>query len=265
MDNKTFTSILEKFVPYLDFQKFLSFLGLGETLIDKQVHKKVEIAANMGFRGIGVYTNGMLLTKMVSESLMKAGINTLVVSIDGYRRETQGNIRIGSNLDDIIRNVENFISIRNSGYFKARVIIRFTRQSLNIEEWDDFYNFWKIRLNKKYNDSIFCYDVQNFGGNNYISMTENFKVNAKEETLSCDQIMDRIVIFSDGSLGLCCGDQFGNYINGNVLQNDPILLYNKKPFTEYRKLISLGKMNEIRLCRDCSNPISIKKKEWYFL
>ena len=95
------------------------------------------------------------MTERISECLLIAGLDSLIVSIDGYKYETEASIRKGSNLYRIIKNIDNFIDIRERVNIKTKIIIRFTRQSANKYEWLDFYNFWKIRLNKRYSDSIF--------------------------------------------------------------------------------------------------------------
>ena len=266
MDNQFFTAILKALKPYMAKQKFLSLLGLGETLIDKEVYKKIVIAKKMHFKGIGIFTNGELLTKKISESLLKAGLDSLIVSIDGYTDETQKSIRKGSNLHKIIKNIDDFIYIREQSNIKTRVIIRFTKQSLNQNEWEDFYNFWKDRLNIKYSDSIFCYNIHNFGGNNsYLKEEDIIKHNISNNS-KCDQLYDRLTIFSDGSLGLCCGDQLGRNKIGNVLDGDPVILYNEsKIFKEYREKMRSGKILELELCRQCSVPYSVATKEIYAL
>lgn len=267
MDNQFFTAILKTLKPYMAKQKFLSLLGLGETLIDKEVCKKIVIAKRMHFKGIGIFTNGELLTEKISECVLKAGLDSLIVSIDGYTDKTQKSIRKGSNLHNIIKNIDDFIYIREQSNIKTRVIIRFTKQSLNQNEWEDFYNFWKNKLDIKYLDSIFCYNVHNFGGNNYYLQEDDIvKHNNISDSSKCDQLYDRLTIFSDGSLGLCCGDQLGRNKIGNILDNDPIILYNEsKIFNKYRKKMESGKILELELCRQCSVPYSVTTKEIYAL
>ncbi len=262
MDNQFFTAILKTLKPYMAEQKFLSLLGLGETLIDKEVCQKVFIAKKMHFKGIGIFTNGELLTEKISECLLKVGLDSLIVSIDGYTDEIQKSIRKGSNLNKIIKNIDDFIYIREQSKLKTRIIVRFTKQFLNQNEWGDFYNFWKNRLNVKYLDSIFCYHVHNFGGNNSYLREDDIVKHNILNNFKCDQLYDRLTIFSDGSLGLCCGDQIGKNKIGNVLNKDPVILYNESQiFKEYRKKIETGKISELELCRQCSVPYSIATKE----
>ena len=95
MNNEKLTKILKKLQPYLYNQKFLSLCGLGEPLIDKNVHEKIKIAKEMGFLGTGIYTNGTLLNEKKSENLLDAKLDSLIISIDGFTSKTQEAIRVG--------------------------------------------------------------------------------------------------------------------------------------------------------------------------
>ena len=75
--------------------------------------------------------------------------------------------------------------------------------------------------------------------------------------LECPEIFERLMIFSDGSLGLCCGDQFGLSNLGNVLDDDPIELYNSKFFNHYREIMRKGEILNLEFCKNCSIPYSI--------
>ena len=258
MNNDVFTKILNKLQPYLNHQKLLSFCGLGETLLDKYINKKVNIAKELGFRGVGIYTNGTLLNYKLSQKLLDSNLDTLIISIDGFTSETQKAIRIGSNLDQIILNVEQFIALRESNKSKTKIIIRFTKQELNKHEENGFYNFWKSRINSSYNDSISIYNVHNFGRH-----VLDFKKELDDDLLNkigklkCPEIYERLMIGSDGSVSLCCGDQFGHYDIGNILEEDLMKLYNSENFIYYRELMSKGRILDLELCKNCLVVYSI--------
>ena len=260
MNNETFTKILKRIKPYLDYQKFLSFCGLGETLIDKEIDKKIKIAKETGFHGIGVYTNGMLLNAGMSEKLLEASLDSLIISIDGFSSAAQESIRKGTKLGRIIKNIDDFISIRESNNIKTKIIIRFHRQSINYNEWNDFYGFWNKRLKNNFSDSIACYDVHNIGGNISFANANIEGLESNKKLPKCNQIYERLQIFSDGSVGLCCGDVLGRINIGNVLYDDPIKLYNSGHFAKYREYMENGKILDLKLCKECTVPYSTTNK-----
>ena len=258
MDNATFAKIIGKLQPYLYQQQFLSFCGLGETLIDRNTPDKIAMAKQLGFRGIGIYTNGLILNAKMSERLLSAGLDTLIISIDGFTSETHEAIRIGSNLNRVVSNLERFLTIRESRNATTKVIVRFNRQELNKHEEKDFYDFWKSRIKSNRNDAIAIYDVHNIGGH-----VLNFKDKLSDDILSkmkglkCPEIYERFMIGSDGSISFCCGDQFGYYHIGNILNDDLAKLYNSPRYVEYREAMNQGRILNLELCKNCSVAYSI--------
>ena len=69
------------------------------------------------------------------------------------------------------------------------------------------------------------------------------------------------MIGSDGSICFCCGDQFEHYNIGNVLDDDPIKLYNSKYYIHYRESMRKGEILNLELCKNCSVPYSIATRE----
>ncbi len=263
MDNDRFTRILLKLVPYLDHQKLLSFCGLGEMLIDKHVHEKIWIAKELGFRGTGIYSNGELLTAEITQRLFNAHLDTLIVSIDGFTAETEAKIRIGSHLEKVVANVERFIALREEHQWKTRLMIRFTKQALNAHEEADFYKFWSSRIKSRHRDTISIYHVHNVGGSACFTdkLSEKVLAEIKSRKLKCPEIYERLDIASDGSLHFCCGDQFGHYHIGNILEDDLVELYNSPHFVAYREAMERGNILDLELCKNCSVAYSIATRE----
>ncbi len=83
----------------------------------------------------------------------------------------------------------------------------------------------------------------------------------KIRKLKCPEIYERLMINSDGSITFCCGDQSGCYHIGNILDDDPIKLYNSKYYIHYRELMKKGKILNLELCKNCSVVYSIATRE----
>lgn len=258
MDNKTFEKILLKLQPYLCHQRFLSLCSLGEPLIDKKVSEKIRIAKRLGFRGTGIYTNGELLTEEIAARLLDAGLDTLIISIDGFTSEVQAAIRVRSHLERVVSNVEQFIALREKHKSKTRVMIRFIRQELNKHQEGDFHNFWKARIKDGCGDTISIYNVHNSGRKvlNFMRKPSE-EVIEKMKGLKCPEIYERLEIALDGSINFCCGDQFGYHQIGNILDSDLAELYNSPLHISYRKAMDKGHILDMELCRDCTVAYSI--------
>jgi radical SAM protein with 4Fe4S-binding SPASM domain len=260
MNNEVFIKILQNLQPYLSDQEFLSFCGFGEPLIDIKVHEKVLIAKEMGFKGIGIYTNGTLLTKDMSKNLLNAKLDTILISIDGFTKKTQESIRVGSNLNEIISNIECFIELRKNSKSKTRIVISFTKQELNKHEKIDFFNFWKKKLKDIYNDSIFFYEAHNCRDLVFVNNDKHLESLKYNVTLNCTDINKHLTILANGSVVLCCADLFDHFNIGNAINNDPIELFNSKYFHQYRKAMHDGEILKLELCKKCTVPYSLATK-----
>ena len=88
MDMELFKKILNDLEPYRDKIEMMDFFGLGEPLLDPLIFKRIRIAKDMGFRGLGISTNADLLNKDKQENLLKSGVNNVIFSIDGFKKQT---------------------------------------------------------------------------------------------------------------------------------------------------------------------------------
>lgn len=261
MSNEMFEKIVKRLVPIRDNINIFTLLGLGETLLDKHTPDKIRIAKDYGFnKDVGVFTNAMALTRDMTTDLLQSGLDVLICSIDGYTKETYESIRVGASLDKVISNIDYFIEQRETANRPVKIIIRFTKQKDNEHECDDFYKYWMGKL--KEHDAVFFYDVHNAGD----SVDNSAKsVNSDCSFETCSEVYKRMIIFSDGSMGLCCGDQFGHYNVGNILDEDPLVLYNGPVFTEYREEMKKGNISKLELCKNCTVARSIANKKNLFI
>lgn len=84
----------------------------GEPLIDDDVFEKIHFLKGVGFDYVHMFTNGQLLDRERSEKLIRAGVDSLTVSIDSVVREEYRKIRIGLDYDTVMANIRAFKGIR---------------------------------------------------------------------------------------------------------------------------------------------------------
>lgn len=258
MTENEFEIILRSFSPYIEHLDYLTLHGYGEPLLDKGLPEKIALAKGLGFRGIGFATNCTELNGELAGRLVEAGLDTIICSIDGIRKETHESIRIKTNFEQIVENVKRFIEIRNN-HGATRVLIRFIRQKLNFEEWPAFHQEWIRLLDPDKGDDVIRFDVHNWGD----------KINEYEEktwdtdhssTFICSDLMERFIVFSDGNVGFCCADDNGFFKLGTIPSDDPIEIFNNELFTHYRNTMREGRVDELDVCKNCTIMRSRLKK-----
>jgi len=256
MDNEIYTEVLKKFLPYRDQLKFLSLFCCGESLLDKNFPDKVRIASEMEFNSIGIASNCDLLDDHTAQALIENGLDTVICGIDGITKETHETIRTRTNYDNIHANVLNFIKRRNESDKKTKVLIRFIRQQENKHEWEEYYDYWISRIDPEYGDDVVKFDVHNVGGElkDYESR-DIIKFEAASDII-CQDVFEKFLVYSDGAVALCNGDDNGFFEIGNVLETEPMEIYNGEVFNRYRQQMLEGNINNLEHCDTCTIPRS---------
>jgi MoaA/NifB/PqqE/SkfB family radical SAM enzyme/pimeloyl-ACP methyl ester carboxylesterase len=88
----------------------ITLVGLGETLMHPNVVDIVAHAASIG-RRVALVTNAMLLDEGLSRELLKAGLESIVFSLDGATQEIASRVRPGSDLDRVTGNIRRFVGL----------------------------------------------------------------------------------------------------------------------------------------------------------
>lgn len=254
MSDDIFERILQNFMKYRDKIEKISFFNFGEPLLDRKIGPRIFRTRELGFRGTGISTNATELTEEKSMSLLDAGLETLICSLDGVKAETHEMIRVGADFKQIVQNILNFLKLRDGHESRTRLVIRFTAQRINIDQWPEFKEFWLSKLDSSYNDIVFFMRVHSWGEGN-----DGFKSQDTVEdhtSYICPDFLTKQYIFADGSVAFCCADYNGVYELGNAAFEDPIELYNKAIFKKYRDYMKQGRIRELDLCKECSIPMS---------
>ena len=88
----------------------MAFWGLGEPLLHPDIVEMVTLAKDLGSR-TELITNGLLLDREMAEGLVRAGLDTLVVSVDGTSPESYADARPGADLRVVQSNLKTLETI----------------------------------------------------------------------------------------------------------------------------------------------------------
>ncbi|MBN2452664.1 MAG: SPASM domain-containing protein [Candidatus Omnitrophica bacterium] len=253
MSMELFRKIIDDLKPFAAQIEKVDLWGLGEPLLDKTLFEKIRYAKREGFQSIAIATNGDLMNEKHQDALLSSGIDTIIFSIDGYRKSTHENIRKGVNFDSIVANAESIIRKRDAGNYKTRFVFRFIRQESNKAEWDDFRAYWKARISSEKKDLIIGYGAHTWGGE--LGDPQD-RIAARDQAIDakpCHHVYDRLMILWDGTVPLCCSDlHHANYSLGNVRDASPIEIFNNEKITAIRAINEKGKKTSMKICSDCT-------------
>ena len=128
MDDELYLRILQDIRKAGSLRVFPLMLQ-NEPLMDSDLSRRVRRAKEtLGKRAlVCTVTNGSLLTPRRADELLKAGLDTLCVSIDAACEETYRVVRPGLDFSRVVANV-NAVLRRTR---RTRVIVRFLKQRAN--------------------------------------------------------------------------------------------------------------------------------------
>ena len=111
-----------------------SFWGIGEPLMHPGIVEMVRMASGLKVK-TEIITNGMLLNKETAEGLVDAGLDTIIVSVDGASAEAFSDIRGGAVLTHVKENVNRLQAIRQARRTsKPEIGIQFVVMKRNLGE-----------------------------------------------------------------------------------------------------------------------------------
>ena len=95
-----FQVISNKIKPYADMVYLHKW---GEPLMNKNIFKMISTVNEYAHAHIS--TNGILLDKKKCDELIKSGVGTVIVSIDGLTQEVYEKYRVGGEVEKVIENI----------------------------------------------------------------------------------------------------------------------------------------------------------------
>lgn len=126
----------------LDFEDFVQLIpqfprlqrahlqGLGEPFLARDFF---EIVNYLKARDcyVSTTTNGIVIRGRILNAITENGIDEIEISIDGASKHTYENMRIGSDFDRLIENVEKLVSIANARGIRLKMNTVATTRNLN--------------------------------------------------------------------------------------------------------------------------------------
>lgn len=249
IDERLFEKIIDQCASYKISTVLIQ--GFGEPLLDKTYVSKVAYAKQKGIANVYCVTNGILLDKDVSESLIKSRLDHLSISLDAASDQIYGNIHRMPKTDmpcdkfsNVIENIEGLINLKKRYGVKSPVIeVRFKDFDKNKSDLAQFIKKYKGKVDKV---TIYM-NITNWPASNI----KNNLPKKKFLKFPCYNPWSTLFITYDGRVALCCQDYECRIPIGDVNKEDIIDIWNTPRMNEIRKLHLEDKFDQINICRDC--------------
>jgi len=109
MDAATFRKLVRECDGHV---KMIKLIGLGESALHPDLDEMLQNLQSSGIEGV-LYTNGTLLKRYSSETILGWNLNTIVLSIDGTDARSFNRLRVGGDYHTIREHLAQFRALRD--------------------------------------------------------------------------------------------------------------------------------------------------------
>ena len=229
-----FKKILDEFVPYS-----LKLNWRGEPMINKGLPYMIQYAKRKGVHEVSFNTNGLLLNKENITQLVNAGLDWIIISVDGATKTTYEKIRVGGDFEKLVKNIILLNTIFGDIPNPPKIRLQICKQPLNEHEiplWENFFRRFASQLRIGH-----LFNPQGKG------------LQIGKQPYSCKQPWQRMTVGWDGEMYVCPSDFLGKVKLGNVKDKSIYDAWHSMEMNYIRKSLSEGGRKHIPLCSQCSS------------
>lgn len=251
MDMKLAKNLIEQ-IGSLGADAWVAFHGAGESMLHKGLLEIFSYAARFKNIRYGFLTNGMFLDETAGSEIIDSGISWVGFSLDGIDKEKFERYRKGSDFDRIMKNVIHFLDMKNRKCKNINTKVNMTVQAEMEGDVDKFINFWIERV-----DEVLISPCKPVGSR------ESSLVDKTVARIPCYMLYEMMVVYWDGSVGLCCEDWYNDGRLGDVSREGIINVWNGQIFSKVRELHEKGDFRTVPLCGDCDSWYNGVREEYF--
>jgi len=252
MDINLYKKCIDDLSDFNNKIKVIRFVGMGEPLLHNKIVDMVQYASdNNVAQRIEILTNGSLLTHKMSDSLIEAGLDRLIISLQGTSAEKYKEVcDTGIDFKEFISNIEYFYNNKRSTQIHLKII------DLALFDDDDDKRFFDLfgdicdTIGIEMAGPIFPnvdYDNVLDEGNNNITQFGR----QKEKVVVCPQPFFTMQINPDGNVVPCYSVTYPEIL-GNCKVKSLIEIWSGQSTNQFRLKMLDGIDRACNVCKECN-------------
>jgi radical SAM protein with 4Fe4S-binding SPASM domain len=248
---------------------YLVFYFQGEPYLNPDFLDMVKYASEKKIY-TATSTNAHFLNDANAKRTIEAGLDRLIISIDGTTQETYQQYRVGGNLNKVLEGARNIVKWKKELKSKTPfVIFQFLVVKHNEHQIEDVKKLAKeIGVDDVWFKTAQVYDYVN-DPNNLIPVNDKYSRYRKTKNgnefkgkLSnhCWRLWHDPVITWDGLVAPCCFDKDAQHRMGDLKEKSFKDIWMNGEYTKFRMQILKGRKN-IDICANCSEGTRVWSNE----
>ena len=219
--------------------EFITIASRGEPLVSKNINEMLNYTKNK-FLNLKLNTNASLLNEKLCHTILQGGVQTIVFSADAADEKMYKKLRVGGNLNKVLKNIETFQTIREKQYSKNKIISRVSGVKVSQEQsFESMLELWGNLV-----DQV-AFVEYNPWENTYLRKENDIKD-------PCSDLWRRMFIWWDGKANPCDVDYKSNLAVGNIKENNIEDLWHSESYLKLRNLHKNNSRKELSPCKSCT-------------
>jgi radical SAM protein with 4Fe4S-binding SPASM domain len=262
LDQSLFENVIDQLSGNLTY---LTFYFQGEPYLHPKFLNMVRYASSKGIY-TATSTNAHYLKDEIALQTVNAGLDRLIISIDGTSQQSYESYRVGGSLEKVIEGTQNILAWKKKlKSVTPHVVFQFLVVAPNEHQIPEVYSLAKkLGVDQVVLKTAQIYNYQQ--GSDLIPTQEKYaryKQNADGSYSIKNKMMDHCwkmwhscVVTWDGKVVPCCFDKDAHFVLGDLKQNSFSDIWNGEKYKNFRQSL-LTSRNEIEMCRNCTEGTKV--------
>ena len=252
MKYELYEKCIDNLAEFPEKIKTLRFVGMGEPLLHKDILKMVKRAKDSQVADtVEIVTNGALLTKEMADGLIEAGLDRMVISLQGTSAEKYYSVSgIHLNFDEFVNNIEYFYTHKTNTQMYLKIIDIALEDEVDKERY--FKLFGDICDTIGIENTVPIFPGVSFNDELYKArgMKTQFGLPVRRVKV-CPQSFYTMQINPDGKIVGCYAVYYPRILD-DCNQHSLVDIWNGEGFMKFRRQMLDGRENVCDFCRDCT-------------
>lgn len=237
----------------------MQFYFQGEPMLNRQLPEMIRLAHETGLYTV-VSTNAQALDEPTAIALVDAGLNRIIVSMDGWTQTTYEQYRRGGSVDKVKQAVRYLREAKAKNRAHMLIELQCLMLSTNQAEWGilrrEYKQLGADRLTLK---TAQLYDYEQ--GNPLMPADQRFSRYRYEAKLGeyvpkrplrnrCLRLWSGCVIDADGNILPCCYDKNEQFVLGNIREQPLRQIWHGQKARNFRNAV-MTRRAQINICTNC--------------
>ncbi|HPG38371.1 MAG TPA: radical SAM protein [bacterium] len=244
---------------------YITLYSQGEPYLHPRFNEFVRYAKNRGVY-VNTSTNAHYFDMDNARAVVKSGLDSMIISLDGVTPESYSRYRVNGNLDTVLKGIRNLVAAKAELRSKTPYLfLQFLVMRHNESEIPAIKQLAReLGVNRllikttqvmSYEEAVeWLPDNEKY--RRYTVSESDFKV--KKGKGACPRPWFTTLVDWDGLVVPCCFDKNGDHALGNMNESDFMTIWQGKKYRGFRSRL-LRNRESIEICRNCNFGIGIFK------